>query len=146
MSSLFRRTVCLFVLTAVLFTYGFAVPGASAQSSVTSEIPPKPDLVVTNVIFSKICSAKFTIKNIGASAANFKFRFNAYPVPDTTRWSTPILGLPAGSVATQTWQNVKVFETTKITVFVDPENYVTESNELNNQKSFPVPVECQIWN
>ena len=145
MSTLFRRFVYLFALAALLFTYGFTMPGVSAQSAVASEIPPKPDLVVTSVDFTNTCSAKFTIRNIGAGAANVKFRFNAHPVPET-RWSVPILGLPTGSVATQTWQNAKVFEATKITVFVDPENQVQESNELNNRKSFRVPVRCQLWN
>lgn len=145
MSTLFRRLVYLFALAALLFNGGLTMQPAFAQRAVTSEIPPKPDLVVTTVDFTNTCSAKFTIRNIGLGVANVSFRFNAHPVPET-RWSDPILGLPAGGVVTQTWQNVKVFEATTITVFVDPENQVQESNELNNRKSFRVPVRCQLWN
>ena len=144
MSTLFRRLVYLFALAALLFNGGFTMQPVFAQRVAASEIPPKPDLVVTTVDFTNICSAKFTIRNIGLGAANVKFRFNAYPVPEM-RWSDPILGLPAGGVAAQTWQNVKVFEATTCAVFVDPANQVQESNELINRKTFPVPVRCQVW-
>ncbi|MCE7981364.1 MAG: hypothetical protein DYG89_09250 [Caldilinea sp. CFX5] len=146
MSTLFRRFVYLFTLAALLFTNGFPMQPAFAQRAVAREMPPKPDLIVTTVDFTNICSAKFTIRNIGLGAANVSFRFNAYPVPDITRWSAPILGLPAGGVATQTWQNVKTFEAMQITVVVDPDNWVQESDEENNEKTFRVPVRCQLWN
>lgn len=146
MSSLFRHLVCLFALALLLFNDGFTMQPAFAQSAVASELPPKPDLIVTTVDFTNTCSAKFTIRNIGLGAANVSFRFNAYPVPDITRWSAPIFGLPVGGVATQTWQNVKTFEATEITVVVDPDNWVQESDEDNNEKTFRVPVRCQLWN
>lgn len=145
MSTLVRRFVYPFTLAALLFTNGFPIQPAFAQRAVASEMPPKPDLIVTTVDFTNTCSAKFTIKNIGLGAANVSFRFNAYPVPEM-RWSAPILGLPAGGVATQTWQNVKAFEATEIIVVVDPDNWVKESDEKNNEKTFRVPVRCQLWN
>lgn len=146
MSTLFRRLIYLFAVAALLINYAFAVQPAFAKSVVTNEIPPKPDLVITSVVFTNSCVATFTIKNIGLGAANVSFRFHAYPIPEEIRWSAPILGLPAGGVATQTWQNVKVMEASTIIVIVDPENQVQESNELNNRKSFFVPVRCRVWN
>lgn len=152
MFTLFRRLVYLFAVAALLINYAFAVKPAFAKSVVANEIPPKPDLVVTSVVFTNTCRATFTIKNIGLAPVTQSFNFVASPlyVPawgpgGHMGWSADIPGLPFGGTVTQTWQTVKVYESTKIGVYVDPQNQVKESNEINNKKSFPVPAHCQVW-
>lgn len=145
MSTLFRRLIYLFALTALLTNYAFAGQPAFAKSGAASDIPLKPDLVVTSVVFTNTCRATFTIKNWGGATTD-SFYFVAHPLYTPGQWSDPIAGLAGGGTVTRVWQNVRVFESTKITVFVDPQNYVKESKEWNNGKSFPVPGQCQIWN
>lgn len=152
MSTQFRRLFYLFAFTALFFNYTFVLQPARAQAVAADDLLPKPDLIVTSVVFTSQCKATFTIKNIGLAPVGQSFNFIAMPlyVPawgpgGHIGWSADIPGLPVGGTVTQTWQTVKVYETTQINVFVDPQKQVKESNELNNKKAFPVPVRCQVW-
>lgn len=108
-----------------------------------------PDLVITAVTFADNCSATFTIANQGAGNASQHFPFTAaqlyvpaWGVGPQTGWSATIVGLPAGQTTTQSWLNTRVFGA-QIALFVDPQKQIAESNETNNQVTFPAPAHCQ---
>ncbi|MFN8489474.1 MAG: hypothetical protein U0350_17965 [Caldilineaceae bacterium] len=138
---------CLILLSMLL---------ATLPTSAFAQAGNLPDLVVQNVQFETtgpypgFCQAKFTIANQSSNKAERNFPFIAWPlnVPawgpgPQVGWSETILGLEPFTHVVHIWPKVRVFGDT-IYVRVDPQNSVPESDETNNESSFPVPPECQV--
>ena len=133
--------VCLAVFVGFLTNSHLPV---AAQALV-----PAPDLVVTNVTFDTRCNATITIRNRWhPTTSNFYFSLSPVAVTGSTTAQTvlvgPIPGLAGLTSMNWTRPNTLVLNVATIAVTVDPQNFVTESNEQNNSGVFPVPSRCRL--
>lgn len=143
------------LLTNRLLIIGFclALLGAMFPAAPThllgATLPEKPDLRVTSVVDTK-CRATFTITNAGTAAATNPFTFQASPliVPNLPGGQTVTLatlpGLAAGASFTHVRLNTKILNAPAMTVVVDPQNVIAESDESNNTLLVPMPAKCRL--
>jgi subtilase family serine protease len=112
-------------------------------------LPQQPDLRVTSVVVNSKCSATFTITNVGTGATANPFTVQASPlavgmlVPQTVTLVT-IPSLAAGASFVHVRLNTKILNALAMTVVVDPQNVIAESDESNNTLLFPMPAKCRL--
>lgn len=113
-------------------------------------LPEKPDLRVTSVVVDTKCRATFTITNAGTAAATNPFTFQASPliVPNLPGGQTVTLStlssLAAGVSFVYVRLNTKILNAPAMTVLVDPQNVIAESDESNNMSLFTMPAKCRL--
>ena len=144
------------LLTNRLLFIGFclALFGATFPTAPThllgATLPQQPDLQVTSVVVNTKCRATFTITNTGSAAATNPFTFQASPliVPGLPGGQTMTLatlpGLAAGASFTYVRLNTQILNAPAMTVVVDPQNLVAESDEANNTLLVPMPAKCRL--
>jgi len=113
-----------------------------------------PDLTVQSVNFDALCEIEYVIQNIGdanavAKSPYINYDFTARPLYVPAWGPGPQIGnsrsisnILAGGTDIHRWAAIPIYGT-QITIFIDPQNRVVESNENNNELSFDVPVACQ---
>lgn len=133
---------CCFVLLAgfMLNPHGTVMAQALTQG---------PDFIVEAVTFDRRCNATFTIENSGTlTMSNFYFSISPVFMMGSSTLQAALVGPIPGlaGLASVNWvrPNTVVLNVSAIAVTVDPQNFVTESNEQNNSGVFPVPSRCRL--
>lgn len=139
----------LFVIGLCLALLGALFPPTSTHL-LGATLPQQPDLRVTSVVVDTKCRATFTISNTGSGAATNPFTFQASPLVvaglpggQTVTLAT-IPGLAAGASFSYVRLNTQILNAPAMTVVVDPQNLVAESDETNNTSLVSMPAKCRL--
>jgi len=117
----------------------------SAGKCKRPDSPSQPDLTPLSASFNNACHATVTYKNIGnAPITGYSYMKGETPSGGNigAGW-TLYPTLNAGGTGTRTWNPGGGRYGSQLRITVDSNSQVSESNESNNVKYFPVPARCQ---